>query len=62
MGVLSDVGEEMKSLLREGYIVKLPGIGKFYPVAIGKGVPKEETTSKPDFKLKIVYRMEKDKN
>ena len=59
MGVLSDVGEEMKSLLNEGYIVELPGIGKFYPYAIGKGVPKEEATSKPDFKLKIVYRMSK---
>lgn len=37
IGVLSDVGEEMKRLLNQGYIVELPGIGKFYPFAKGRG-------------------------
>ncbi len=62
LGVLSDVGEEIKRQLLQGNIVNLPGIGKFYPVAIGKGVEKNQITSKPDFKLKVVYHIEKDKN
>ena len=57
IGVLSVVGEEMKRLLNEGYIVEVPGVGKFYPFAIGKGVRKEEADVVPDYKLKIVYRM-----
>ena len=57
IGVLSDVGEEMKRLLNEGYIVEVPGVGKFYPFAIGKGVRKEVADVVPDYKLKIVYRM-----
>ena len=55
--MLSDVGEEKKRLLNQGYIVELPGIGKFYPFAKGKGVGKEDTDIEPDYKLKIVYRM-----
>lgn len=61
LGVLSDVGEEMKRQLLEGNIVNLPGIGKFYPVAIGKGVRKEQTLEEPEYTLKFSYRMEKDK-
>jgi len=61
MGVLMDVGNEMRRLLRQGYIVELPGIGRFYPFAHGKGSKTAEPTKEKDIDLKIVFRMKKGK-